>query len=340
MKESTLAQGVPAGSQKRNHQVLNFYMGTQRVAQTMGPNSLRVLSAQTMSLALRPVSDLDNHVELLQTDLPSSVIGVTQPKKTHSQAFTPYGFCNQPNTRSQPAFNGQWLEAVLGGYFLGNGYRFYNTAIMRFHSPDTMSPFGKGGVNAYAYCQGDPVNHQDPTGHFPGAHINNYKSWLSALRNRPTGVLNSPTTLKDTLDAKPTTRLTGYYFEAETKTAVEFRVKSIYITGEYRNELGISNHLSRNTTDTHFALKQETFKPGEFMLKDNIALSGISTDGKPATFDSLAPYMDELIKIGFHKTTIDVNNRTGHRVTAQGFIQNQPEQQSFLHQTWMKRIRE
>ncbi|RMU75656.1 hypothetical protein ALP24_200133 [Pseudomonas syringae pv. aptata] len=36
---------------------------------------------------------------------------------------------------------------------------------MRFNSPDSMSPFGKGGMNAYAYCAGDPVNRSDPTGH-------------------------------------------------------------------------------------------------------------------------------------------------------------------------------
>lgn len=325
MKASTLAQGVPAGSQKRNHQVLNFYMGAQRVAQTMGPNSLRVLSAQTMSLALRPVSDLDNHVELLQTDLPSSVIGVTQPKKTHSQAFTPYGFCNQPNTRSQPAFNGQWVDALLGGYFLGNGYRFYNTAIMRFHSPDTMSPFGKGGVNAYAYCQGDPVNNQDPTGHAPGAYIKNYGPWMYDFRNGQNGDSNSPATLKDTLDANSTIRLNGYYFEAETRTAVEFRAKSMYAPGEYRKTLGMSNNFSRNSSGTHFSLEPETFKAGRFMLKGDIALSGISTNGQPATFESLAPYRDELIALGFQETTINANNETGHRVTAEGFIQNRPK---------------
>src|SRR5471032_2916159 len=37
---------------------------------------------------------------------------------------------------------------------------------MRFNSPDSLSPFWKGGVNAYAYCVGDPVNRVDPTGHF------------------------------------------------------------------------------------------------------------------------------------------------------------------------------
>jgi RHS repeat-associated protein len=57
------------------------------------------------------------------------------------------------------------LEPHLGWYFLGNGYRAYNPTLMRFHSPDSWSPFGRGGLNAYMYCVGDPVNSSDPTGH-------------------------------------------------------------------------------------------------------------------------------------------------------------------------------
>ncbi|POD79180.1 hypothetical protein BKM17_05985 [Pseudomonas syringae group genomosp. 3] len=48
---------------------------------------------------------------------------------------------------------------------LGNGYRAYNPVLMRFHSPDSLSPFGEGGLNAYAYGEGDSVNGVDPTGH-------------------------------------------------------------------------------------------------------------------------------------------------------------------------------
>ncbi|MFA1026632.1 MULTISPECIES: RHS repeat-associated core domain-containing protein [Pseudomonas syringae group] len=47
---------------------------------------------------------------------------------------------------------------------MGNGYRAYNPVLMRFNSPDSLSPFGKGGLNAYAYCAGDPVNRSDPDG--------------------------------------------------------------------------------------------------------------------------------------------------------------------------------
>lgn len=61
-------------------------------------------------------------------------------------------------------FNGDWRIGVLQAYGLGHGHRYYRPALMRFLSPDALSPFGKGGVNTYAYCQDDPVNRSDPTG--------------------------------------------------------------------------------------------------------------------------------------------------------------------------------
>ncbi|VVO63554.1 hypothetical protein PS870_00920 [Pseudomonas fluorescens] len=61
-------------------------------------------------------------------------------------------------------FNGERIDPVLGGYHLGNGYRLYSPSLRRFASPDSMSPFGKGGINPYAYCEGDPINNTDPTG--------------------------------------------------------------------------------------------------------------------------------------------------------------------------------
>lgn len=62
-------------------------------------------------------------------------------------------------------FGAQRLDPVTRHYHLGNGYRMYNPQIMRFHACDTMSPFGEGGLNSYAYCAGDPVNRSDPSGH-------------------------------------------------------------------------------------------------------------------------------------------------------------------------------
>ena len=63
-------------------------------------------------------------------------------------------------------YTGANCDPVTCGYLLGNGYRMYLPELMRFSAPDSWSPFGKGGVNPYAYCEADPINHADPSGHF------------------------------------------------------------------------------------------------------------------------------------------------------------------------------
>ncbi|MGC9458579.1 RHS repeat-associated core domain-containing protein, partial [Vibrio genomosp. F10] len=63
-------------------------------------------------------------------------------------------------------FNGVRQDPATKLYPLGNGYRMYSPTLMRFNAQDSLSPFGRGGVNGYAYCLGDPVNRSDPSGHF------------------------------------------------------------------------------------------------------------------------------------------------------------------------------
>lgn len=67
-------------------------------------------------------------------------------------------------TSARLGYNGIVHESASCRQLLGNGHRAYNPVLMRFHSPDDQSPFGKGGVNAYAYCEGDPQNRMDPNG--------------------------------------------------------------------------------------------------------------------------------------------------------------------------------
>ena len=81
--------------------------------------------------------------------------------------YSPYGYCSR--LQSMLGFNGEHLASVTGYYPLGNGHRAFNPSLMRFISPDRLSPFAAGGLNAYAYCQGDPVNFQDPSGQMKSA---------------------------------------------------------------------------------------------------------------------------------------------------------------------------
>jgi RHS repeat-associated protein len=111
-------------------------------------------------------------VVLLATDRSQSIIGEIVDGQTKTIAYSAYGEQSaQQKVETRLGFNGQLREADIGWYLLGNGYRAYNPRLMRFHSPDSWSPFGGGGLNAYMYCVGDPVNRGDPTGH----------SWLLAL---------------------------------------------------------------------------------------------------------------------------------------------------------------
>jgi RHS repeat-associated protein len=86
-----------------------------------------------------------------------------------SQAALAYTAFGHHLSASPPAgalaFNGERPQPLTGHYLLGNGYRAFNPTLMRFNSPDSWSPFGDGGLNAYAYCAGDPVNNIDPDGH-------------------------------------------------------------------------------------------------------------------------------------------------------------------------------
>ena len=64
-------------------------------------------------------------------------------------------------------YNGTLHEPGMRWQLLGNGRRVFSPVLMRFHSPDDLSPFSRGGINAYAYCKGDPVNQFDPSGRTP-----------------------------------------------------------------------------------------------------------------------------------------------------------------------------
>jgi RHS repeat-associated protein len=80
-----------------------------------------------------------------------------------------FSYCGYGGTNNKcnalPGFNGERRDPVTGMTHSGNGYRAYSPALMRFTCPDNLSPFGKGGINPYVYCEADPVNNVDPSGH-------------------------------------------------------------------------------------------------------------------------------------------------------------------------------
>ncbi|MFW0759159.1 RHS repeat-associated core domain-containing protein [Pseudomonas sp. H11T01] len=157
---------------------------------------------------------------LLATDQQRSVLHTVNANTPKAIAYSPYGHRTaESGLTSLLGFNGERPDSVTGHYLLGNGYRAFNPVLMRFNSPDNLSPFGEGGVNSYAYCLGDPVNREDTTGHISLIlqHISNtvhhikITTLTSTTLSTPIITMKSPTTtLKTsfrttTTTTKPTT---------------------------------------------------------------------------------------------------------------------------------------
>ncbi|WP_139671895.1 RHS repeat-associated core domain-containing protein [Pseudomonas sp. F16(2018)] len=106
---------------------------------------------------------------MLIADTLGSTVGARHSTTLDALVYMPFGFSTKAmRVQIMRGFTGQHREADTGYYLLGNGYRVYDPVLMRFYSPDNLSPFAQGGINSYGYCAGDPVNSSDPSGHASG----------------------------------------------------------------------------------------------------------------------------------------------------------------------------
>lgn len=130
-------------------------------------------------------------VSLTGNNTTGSTLLIQQQQRAVSVSFSAYGN-PLPETESystMPGFNGMRRDPETGSSHLGNGYRAYSPVLMRFSCPDSLSPFGSGGINAYAYCNADPVNHVDPSGHMKKHAM----SWMMAgFAKAPEEVFKNP----------------------------------------------------------------------------------------------------------------------------------------------------
>ncbi|WP_240364434.1 RHS repeat-associated core domain-containing protein, partial [Pseudomonas syringae] len=154
-----LADCSPAGQGSTRF----FYQKTHLATQIQGQAQHSLMRTDEQLLACLSAENNQRDGVLLATDQQQSVT-VAQGLEF---AYTPYGHRHPSGTANLPGFTGQRVDPVTGHYLLGNGYRAFNPVLMRFNSPDSLSPFGEGGVNAYGYCGGDPVNWVDWTGSTP-----------------------------------------------------------------------------------------------------------------------------------------------------------------------------
>lgn len=109
-----------------------------------------------------PLAQLSAETQLTAVNSQNSIVNSSHRDRIKSLSYSAYGYSF---IDSILGYTGQRYDRFTNHYLLGNGYRTYSPLLMRFLSPDTLSPFGKGGRNAYAYCEGDPTNNVDPSGH-------------------------------------------------------------------------------------------------------------------------------------------------------------------------------
>ncbi|RMO96153.1 hypothetical protein ALQ33_01628 [Pseudomonas syringae pv. philadelphi] len=144
-----------------------FYNGERLITELKGETQRTFVRAGGHLLAQQNRDNNGVAATLIAGDRHNSVLHASNAGQQADIAYSPYGHHDaaQP-IAGLPGFNGEQPDHITGHYLLGNGYRAFNPVLMRFNSPDSLSPFGKGGLNAYAYCAGDPVSRIDPTGHF------------------------------------------------------------------------------------------------------------------------------------------------------------------------------
>ncbi|MFV0929727.1 RHS repeat-associated core domain-containing protein [Pseudomonas jessenii] len=145
------------------HSIQRFYNSTRIATEIQGDRKTCFFEHKVMPLAELQPGDA---VTLLATDLQKTVLHSISHALLYQQIYCPYGH-RHPTQNGLPSllgFNGERSDSLTGHYLLGQGHRAYNPVLMRFNSPDSLSPFGEGGFNAYAYCENDPINYADPSG--------------------------------------------------------------------------------------------------------------------------------------------------------------------------------
>lgn len=168
--------------------------------------------------------------------------------------YGPYGQhdCSTGQT-AKLGFNGERYDPLTRSYALGQGYRNYSPALMRFQSPDDLSPFAQGGLNAYAYCVNDPINLLDATGHAPTAgqlheRIKQMGLKVPSATSQVHGRANAskrqslPRPLSASRDAKPKKTLR---FNETTETFFYEEERSKFKGQLYQERKAIINYMGR-----------------------------------------------------------------------------------------------
>ncbi|MHC8305650.1 RHS repeat-associated core domain-containing protein [Pseudomonas sp. PB3P13] len=157
----SLSSSHSAGAEERR-----FYKDDEIVNLIRGADSNTFMRGEQVVLAEHQAGAGPKSL-ILACDDKNTVLSGVEQNSANDIVYSAYGHRSaaQP-VITQVGYNGELHEAQTGWQLLGKGYRAFNSVLMRFHSADSWSPFGRGGLNWYVYCLGNPIAYKDPTGHF------------------------------------------------------------------------------------------------------------------------------------------------------------------------------
>ncbi|PYD09380.1 MULTISPECIES: RHS repeat-associated core domain-containing protein [Pseudomonas syringae group] len=285
-----------------------FYNGEQLMTELHGDRQRTCIRAGAQWLAQQSREGDEVVTTLIAGDLHNSVLHASKDGRPVDIAYTPFGHHQAGQTSAElPGFNGEQPDPVTGHYLLGNGYRAYNPALMRFNSPDSLSPFGKGGLNAYAYCVGDPVNRVDPTG-----HISIGLTFLSGILFSAVGAgaIGASASLKGS-DSDLSTILGVVGSVSLLAGAMGFastirkwrgaKLKFKDVEKSYKKKLSDKELFSERLTELYTAHRQRSFQEGmDRVTRESIGVRDLLLDLKSAdalVIDGITFYSDRRMPV-------------------------------------------
>ena len=137
---------------------MRFYSGTNVIQEVSGSSVNDFIFHSDKTIA--QVSD--GKSKIFGFNFQSSIVSVTDGSSTATTTYGPFG---SGDNGARFGFNGELKDISDSNYYpLGNGTRGFMAGVGRFLSSDTLY-MSSGEINPYAYCDADPVNAADPSGH-------------------------------------------------------------------------------------------------------------------------------------------------------------------------------
>ena len=215
-----------------------FYQENYLVTELDGQGQRSIVRHAAQPLAQQQSMAGVSETTLLATDRAHSLLQTLTDNNPQQLAYTAYGHHPAESALSHLlGFNGECPDSITGHYLLGQGKRAFNPVLMRFNSPDELSPFEEGGLNPYVYCAGDPINFSDPTGNVKlriVTELHNRSQQAFAAR-APVLPPRTIPTLNDLLDAPITSTASRAQSPASLNipsTNSSFRPQSVKFTQE------------------------------------------------------------------------------------------------------------